>query len=320
MNPRRTERSREPPPCDQPLQQDAAAQHIDLTIREIPDSNPIDELLSDVCSFDRVIAAGGDGTIMQVINCIVHQNVPLAIVPIGTGNALAKALKINLDARTACTGALSDDCDRVALDLGLLNGKTYFALRLSIGYEAKVTQDTTRELKTRFGIFAYVIQAVRHLFYLNSIRFRFEVDGRQIRRRAESVWVANFGTLGMLGLDLDPSIVCDDGQLDLCAIHLGFRVSLRRAIQSMFGKQRLPADVLSRLPIKQYIKIAAAPRQLVQVDGEVVGETPCTIECVPAGITVLVSRTLPTPTDKNTASQQQNSQQPVPAITSDAEI
>lgn len=281
------------------LQSEAAQQQIELTIRETPESDSLAELLSDVRSFDRVIAAGGDGTIMQVINCIVHTSIPMAIVPSGTGNALAKALKINLDVREACKNALSADCDRLALDLGLLNSSTYFALRLSIGYEARITQDTTRDLKTRFGIFAYIMQALRQIFYLNSIRFKFEIDGRQIKRHAESVWVANFGTLGVLGLDLDPSIACNDGQLDLCAIHLSLKVGLRRAIQRMLGKQRLPADVLSRLPIKQYIKIAASPRQLVQVDGELIGETPCTVDCVPAGVTILLKRTIPDPTDKN---------------------
>ncbi len=272
------------------LKDAATQQQIDLTVRETPQTDSLAELLNDVHSFDRVIAAGGDGTIMQVINCIVHQNVPMAIVPSGTGNALAKALNITLDVKEACNAALSDDCDTLALDLGLLNGKTHFALRLSIGYEAKVTQDTTRELKTRLGIFAYVIQAIRHIFYLDSIRFRFEIDGRQVRRRAESVWVANFGTLGVLGLELDPSISCSDGQLDLCAIHLSAKVGLKRAFQRLLGKQRLPAEVLSRLPIKQYINIAASPRQLVQIDGEVIGETPCKIDCVPAGVTVLLKR------------------------------
>jgi len=272
------------------LQEDAAQQQIELIVRETHESDSLDDLLDDVASFDRVIAAGGDGTIMQVINCIVHHKVPLAIVPSGTGNALAKALLMNLDVRQACRDAIGLDCNPLAMDLGLLNEKVYFALRLSIGYEAKVTQDTTRELKTRFGIFAYVFQALRNALYLNSIRFRFEIDGRQVKRRAESLWVANFGTLGVLGLELDPLIACNDGQLDLCAIHLGWRVGIRRVVRRLLGKQRLPADVLSRLPVRQYIKIAAAPRQLVQIDGEVVGETPCSIQCVPAAITVLLPK------------------------------
>ena len=270
------------------LQEDAAQLQIELTIRETPESDSLDDLLKDAAEFDRVIAAGGDGTIMQVINCIVHHKVPMSIVPSGTGNALAKALPISLDVRQACRDAVALECDPLALDLGLLNGKVYFALRLSVGYEAKVTQDTTRELKTRFGIFAYIFQALRNALYLDSIRFRFEIDGRQVKRRAESLWVANFGSLGVFGLELDPLITCNDGQLDLCAIHLGWRVGISRVIRRLLGKQRLPADVLSRLPVRQYIKIAASPRQLVQIDGEVVGETPCTIQCVPAAVQLLL--------------------------------
>lgn len=295
------------------LQEDATQQQVELTVRETHESDSLDDLLDDVADFDRVIAAGGDGTIMQVINCIVQHKVPLTIVPSGTGNALAKALPINLDVRQACRDAVCPECDPLAMDLGLLNEKGYFALRLSIGYEAKVTQDTTRELKTRFGIFAYVFQALRNALYLDSIRFRFEIDGRQVKRRAESLWVANFGTLGIFGLELDPLITCNDGQLDLCAIHLGWRVGIRRVVRRLLGKQRLPADVLSRLPVRQYIKIAAAPRQLVQIDGEVVGETPCTIQCVPAAITVLLPKPVAAGKEKDKAAKLNNATTPTPA-------
>ena len=160
------------------LQEDAGEHQINLTVRETHEHDLLDDLFTDISGFDRVIAAGGDGTIMQVINCMVQHKVPIAIVPNGTGNALAKALSINLDVREACRTAMDLQCEQLKMDLGLLNDQTYFALRLSIGYEAKVTKDTTRELKTRFGIFAYIFQAIRHALRLDAVRYRFEVDGR----------------------------------------------------------------------------------------------------------------------------------------------
>ncbi len=258
---------------------------IELVVRETSEEHEPKTQVRDAQKFDRVIASGGDGTIMQVINGIARKNVPLAIVPSGTGNALAIAFKLTLDLRKACEEALSE-ATLMPLDLGLLNNALYFALRLSIGYEAFVTQDTTRELKTRLGKSAYVIQAIRHAVQVRTVRYRFEMDSKVIRRRAASVWVANAGSLGVLGLDLDPNIIFNDGQLDLCAMSLSLRRDLQVVIQRLFARKRLPAAVLSRMPVRDYVRIITYPKQPIQVDGEVVGTTPCEIRVVPNAIQV----------------------------------
>jgi YegS/Rv2252/BmrU family lipid kinase len=273
------------------LQASAQANGVDLTVRETTADHDPAELVSDATKFDRIIASGGDGTIMQVINGIAQKKIPLAIVPSGTGNALALALKLTLDLRKACEESLSD-ATLMSLDLGLLNEKLYFALRLSIGYEALVTQDTTRDLKTRFGKSAYVFQAIRHAVRVRSVRYKFLVDGKQLRRRAESVWVANAGSLGIGNLDLDPNIIFNDGQLDLCAMRFTFQRDLQVIVQRLMRRERLPAAVLSRVPVRQAVHIAAYPKQPVQVDGEVVGNTPCEIRVVPNAIQVCMPSAL----------------------------
>jgi len=241
--------------------------------------------VQDAGQFDRVIASGGDGTVMQVMNGIANKGIPLSVIPSGTGNALAQALQLTLDLRRA-TEEVFAPAVFSPLDLGLLNDKLLFALRLSIGYEAVVTQDTTRELKTRFGKMAYVMQAVRHAVKVRSVRYRFLVDGKMIRRRAESVWVANAGSLGALDLDLDPNINYSDGQLDLCVMRLSLKQDMRTIVQRLMMRQRLPASVFSRIPIRQSIKIITYPREPIQVDGELAGETPCEIKVVPNAIQI----------------------------------
>ena len=268
------------------LREIAAERGIELTIRETtPEHDDAKELVKDAKQFDRVIASGGDGTIMQVINGIALKGVPLAVIPAGTGNALAIAFKLTLDHHIACEQALSE-ATLMPLDLGLLDETMYFALRLSIGYEADVTKDTTRELKTRLGKSAYVLQAIRHAIGIRTVRYRFEVDGKSIRRRAESVWVANAGSLGIAGLDLDPNISFNDGQLDLCAMRFSFQRDLQVILQRLIARQRLPATVLSRVPVHKHIRIVTYPKQPIQVDGEVVGKTPCEVRVVPNAIQV----------------------------------
>jgi diacylglycerol kinase (ATP) len=263
----------------------AQSNNVELVLRETSAEVDAKDLVQDADQFDRVIGSGGDGTIMQVMNGIANKGIPFSVIPSGTGNALAQALQLTLDLRRA-TEEVFQPAVFSPLDLGLLNDRLYFALRLSVGYEAVVTQDTTRELKTRFGKMAYVMQALRHAVKVRSVSYRFIVDGKMIRRRAESVWVANAGSLGALDLDLDRSISYNDGRLDLCVMRLSLKQDLRTIAQRLIMRQRLPASAFSRIPVRQSIRIITYPRQPVQVDGEMAGETPCEIKVVPNAIQI----------------------------------
>ena len=90
------------------LQEDAGEHQINLTVRETHEHDLLDDLFTDISGFDRVIAAGGDGTIMQVINCMVQHKVPIAIVPNGTGNAFSNQL-IGNDGNNRLLGEAGDD-------------------------------------------------------------------------------------------------------------------------------------------------------------------------------------------------------------------
>ncbi len=273
------------------LTENAAAQGIELVVRNTSIETSTNDLLEDSESFDRVIASGGDGTIMEVINglAVKASPVPMFIVPAGTGNALAKGLRLSLDLQKVCVKAF-EEVQVMPLDLGLLNDTLYFALRLSIGFEARVTMGATRELKNRLGIFAYALQALRQSIQERSVRYRFNIDGREVRARAQSIWVANIGSLGVADLELDPSISSYDEKLDLCIIRFSFARDMTRIIQQLRGRQRLPATALNVLGFYKECLIAANPRQPIQVDGEVVGETPCRIKVVPKAIQVCMHK------------------------------
>ena len=268
------------------LSEIAVSRGLHLTIRPTTIETSAAALVSDARHFDRVIACGGDGTATQVINGLVGMHIPLAIVPSGTGNVLAQAIGIKQDLRLACEAAMSES-DLLPLDLGLLNETHYFALRLSVGYEALVTRDTTREMKIRLGKLAYLWEAARHALRLSAVRYRIDVDGHQdMRLRAESIWVANTGALGILGLELDSAISLSDRQLDLCIFRFTAGHDLRRIMRWLFRSERLPATVVKRIPVTSYVNIVAGARQAVQVDGDHVGHTPCRIRVIPAAISV----------------------------------
>ena len=263
----------------------AVFRNMELHIRPTRAGQSASELVSDATSYARVVVCGGDGTVMEVLNGLVGTSVPLALIPGGTGNVLGQAIGVNSDLRRACEDALSD-CEMLPMDLGLLNDKTYFALRLSIGYEAFVTRDTTRESKRRFGKLAYVWEGFLHGLRLQSARYRIDVDGVVLRQRAESVWVANSSALGVLGLELDTTISLRDRQLDLVIFRFSTLRDLQRGFQALFRRERLPPMLITRIPVRNYVNIVASARQPVQVDGDTVGRTPCRIRVAPAAVLV----------------------------------
>ncbi len=277
----------------------SAANQQEMAVRYTSPDLPAGELLRDADQFDRVIAVGGDGTVTQIMGGMVGARTPLAITPGGTGNVLAAALGLSGDWQQACADALNPDCARRPVDLGALDERFYFALRFSAGYEAQVTRDATRELKTRFGKLAYAWYAARHALRLQVARYRFRVDGgRPFRFRAESVWVANTGALGVLGLELDPLIRLDDGQLDLCIFYVSALRNLRHLLRWVFGDSRraaqhntwLPPAVLKHIVVRDRVSISASPPQPVQIDGDTVSTTPCAIRVVPSAVHVCVPR------------------------------
>jgi diacylglycerol kinase family enzyme len=265
----------------------AVGRGIELVIREtMPDAGPRD-LAGDARAFDRLIASGGDGTLMHVMSSLAHSDVPIAIIPSGTGNVLAKALGVPLDLRAACHAALSP-ARLLAMDLGVVNDSFYFALRMSAGYEALVIRDTTREMKLSLGRLAYAVQGSKHALHVQPARYRIEIDGDVIERETINLWIANSGTLGVMGLDLDPRIRMDDGHLDLCALSLGSISGAPAAVAQLMKQGELPQAVLNHVPVRHHARIEAWPPQPIQADGDLIGETPCAVSVAPRAIQVCV--------------------------------
>jgi YegS/Rv2252/BmrU family lipid kinase len=169
---------------------------------------------------DLVLAAGGDGTIRAVASALAGCDVPLAILPIGTGNLLVRNLGLPNDL-DAALGALASTSDR-SLDLGYLRADDpdrgeHFVVMAGMGFDAAMMEDAPERLKEHLGWAAYVVSGARHL---TDRGFQVEIsidDGPSLRRRARGVLVGNVGRL-QGGLQLLPDAVPDDGFLDVAVL------------------------------------------------------------------------------------------------------
>jgi diacylglycerol kinase family enzyme len=172
---------------------------------------------------DVIFVAGGDGTLRNVVQGIAGQDIAIGILPLGTGNILARNLKIpigNLDA--AIQKALSGN--RYQLDLGVAKAvfsdgslrEFIFTGIAGVGMDAKLMENTQPKLKRRVGWIAYIEGGIRSL-PLKFERFDVQIDNQLRTLKSYSLLVGNVGWLPGL-ISMMPDAQMDDGKLDIAAI------------------------------------------------------------------------------------------------------
>jgi diacylglycerol kinase (ATP) len=173
---------------------------------------------------DVVIAAGGDGTVRAVAEALRGTGIPIALLPSGTGNLLARNLALSLDnvahsLETAFTGR-----DR-PIDIGVVEAERVdgsreshaFLVMAGLGLDAQMIANTNPALKKRVGWLAYVDAIARSLRDHNSVKVRYQVDGQPARSATvNTVLVGNCGTLPA-NILLLPEAIIDDGIFDIVA-------------------------------------------------------------------------------------------------------
>lgn len=171
---------------------------------------------------DVVIAAGGDGTVRAVAEALRGSALPLALLPSGTGNLLARNLELTLDdldhsLRVALTGQ-DRPIDAAVMTLQREGGEREthtFVVMAGMGLDARMLSETDDDLKKKAGWLAYVQAITRVLRDPNELTFTFRLDANQPRRvKAHTIMIGNCGTLPA-NILLLPDAAVDDGVLDV---------------------------------------------------------------------------------------------------------
>lgn len=172
-----------------------------------------------------VLAAGGDGTVRAVAEALREAGVPIALIPSGTGNLLARNLELTLTDQVASIRAAFTGTDR-RIDLGIAeikraDGSTEehsFLVMAGLGLDAKMIALTNPRLKKAVGWLAYIDAGVRAIPDLKPVKLRLSIDGAP--ERTTSVHTIIVGNCGALpgGILLIPDAKPDDGILDIAAL------------------------------------------------------------------------------------------------------
>lgn len=225
-----------------------------------------------------VYVLGGDGTVMEVVGALVGRTNAVGVLPGGTGNQLARHLRIPLSVPKA-VAALADS-KRVAMDLGRLADGRYFSLTAGVGLDAEMIARTSVASKRRFGVAAYVLSAARALPSARSFTVRVSADGKQQECTASLAMIANVGAVMDGRFGLGPGVVPDDGWLDLCVLSpRGLGDGLRLAWR--MARRDFRPDPQMLFVRAKSLRIEAAEGVPAQADGELLASPMLEASVVP---------------------------------------
>jgi YegS/Rv2252/BmrU family lipid kinase len=234
---------------------------------------------------DMVIAAGGDGTVNDVIQALAGHETALGVLPLGTVNVWAREVGIPLYAPDACDVLLNGVRRRV--DLGQA-GSRYFLLMAGIGFDAEVARrvELSKLKQTGLKVLEYLATVGRLSVTHQPTRIWMVRDGKRYSTRAHMVIIGNTRLYGGT-MTFTRNAIADDGWLDAVTVG-GGGITHKLAVLGGAMLRRKSLGPRVRYDRAKRILLEAAQPLPVQVDGEVIGNLPMTFTVAPQALTVIV--------------------------------
>lgn len=244
-----------------------------------------------------VLVCGGDGTINEVVNGLARREVALGILPGGTANIIGKELGLPHNPRRAARELPTWRPRRIALGLatwpaapsGSAAGqeRRYFLSVAGIGFDAYIVHRLTWRFKLAMGVVAYGVEGVRQALRYRFPVFNCRIDGRDAR----ATFAVAHRTRCYAGwLHLAPTANLFEDRLAVCVFKSPNRLRyVRYAVAVVLRRHLQLRDV--ELVDGRKVECAPAEKQssiYFQLDGELAGQLPVTLEVVPDALTLLV--------------------------------
>ena len=235
-----------------------------------------------------ILASGGDGTVSAVAEALINTDIPLGAISRGTANAFANALGIPDTIEAACQAIVDGVTKKV--DAATCNDKPMILLA-GIGFEAETVEDADREAKDRLGMLAYVLSGIKQLREMAQFTAEIETPEKVITVDAGAVTIANAAPPTSVLAQGTSGVIFDDGLLDITILApqtvAGAIATSIQLLQSAANEETVEREGVGYLRSK-WVKVTTDPPQKVVLDGELIGETPIEIRCIPGGLTVFV--------------------------------
>ena len=244
---------------------------------------------ADLTRFDAVVAAGGDGTLFEVLNGLLRNpgthKPALGLIPNGTGNAFMRELGLGKSDWRKAIDIIALQKTR-AVDVGRLQaqGQTWHFLNIvGMGFISDIAATAAR-LKW-LGNSAYTLAVLLRLPWLKAQALSLDIDGKSFEREGVFVEVANSSYTGASFL-IAPKARLDDGLLDVVLLKRISRIGLLRLFRTVHDGSHIRHPQVEYLQARSITVTEAVPGQLVP-DGEILGTSPARFECLPGAVRFL---------------------------------
>jgi len=246
-----------------------------------PSLEPAEQIRRYQGQVDRVVVAGGDGTLNAAVQALVGTGLPLAILPLGTANNLARTLAVPLDLQAACELAVGGP--RRQIDLGWVNGR-YFFTTASIGLSVQITEALTSKTKRRWGPLAYGVAAVRALTRSRAFHADISWPGGTRHSRTVQIVVGNGRYYGS-ALPVAADAKIDDARLDLYSLEVRHWLQLVALVPALRSGHHGSKGSVEALRATEFDVTTVVPRE-INVDGEICRQTPARFRILPGALEV----------------------------------
>ncbi|MBG6236730.1 YegS/Rv2252/BmrU family lipid kinase [Pedobacter sp. CAN_A7] len=219
----------------------------------------VDETVS--MNFDIIVAVGGDGTINEIGAKVMHQHKVLGIIPYGSGNGLARFLKIPMNTRKAIEVLNHFQVSKI--DTAIFNDKVYFNMA-GMGFDAHISSIFAKNKKRGFS--EYLKTGLKEMINYKPETYRIVVDGKSYTRKAFVVSVANSSQYGN-NAHISPLASVSDGLLDVCIVKNFPLYKIPALAYYMLSAKTHQTDMVEIITGKN-IQIFREQEAAIHIDGE----------------------------------------------------
>lgn len=245
-----------------------------------PDSAKEEARRAAEAGFELIVAAGGDGTINEVVNGLapLAKRPQLAIIPTGTTNDFARALKIPRGNPVEAAKIIGKG-QTIAMDIGRAYQETYFINIAAAGTLTELTYSVPSHLKTMFGYLAYLVKGVELLPQISNAPVKITHDEGVFDGEASLIFVALTNSVG--GFEqLAPDAKLDDGMFTLIIVKTANLLEIAHLIRLvLLGGKHIEDKRIEYLKTSRIeIEPQSDQRMMINLDGEYGGDAPIILE------------------------------------------
>jgi diacylglycerol kinase (ATP) len=239
---------------------------------------------------ERVVAVGGDGTVQSILNGLLGaaRDTGLGVLPVGTGNDLARSLGLPAGEDEAWHVAIGPFTRRIDVARARNGGgaERWFASAGGIGFDAQVAAAMAGRRGWRAGRAGYLLTTLSELRRFENRRVTLTLDGEGLPVQVLFIAIANGAYYGG-GMRIAPDAAPDDGLLDVCVVGDISRLTAIRELPNLYRGTHVRNRAVS-MHVVRSVRVDGDAETRVHLDGEPFGGLPLEVVLQPAAVSVAV--------------------------------